>query len=149
MADIEFRTGVRDKLGYTARWLAQAHRRGVRVRVVGDEQDLRTLSQQLWMNEQEGFIPHSLTPPWAEIGPGMGLTPLWLGPGPVPGEPPTLLVNLGHAAPAAIEGYSRVIEIVSSQPEDEQAGRARWVAYKKQGHEPWHRKPHDDASDEV
>jgi DNA polymerase-3 subunit chi len=147
--EIEFRTGVRDKLGYAARWLATGYRRGARVRVLGTADELRQLSQQLWLHEKEGFIAHAFCAPAATLAPGMDNTPIWLGEGDLAGDEPPLLLNLGPGLPANPSAYQRVVEIVSTQRDDEQAGRARWSAYKRQGLEPAHRKPHDDAADEA
>jgi DNA polymerase-3 subunit chi len=147
--EIEFRTGVRDKIGYAARWLATGYRRGARVRVVGPAGELTLLSQQLWLHEKEGFIAHAFSAPAASLGPGMDITPIWLGDGALAGEEPPLLLNLGPGLPANPTAYRRVVEIVSTQHDDEQAGRARWSAYKRQGLEPAHRKPHDDAAEDA
>ena len=43
-----------------------------------------------------------------------------------------MLVNLTQAAPAGLERFQRVFEIISTDEEDAAAGRRRYVAYKKQ-----------------
>ena len=140
---IEFRTGIRDKLGYVARWLAVAVSRGARVRVLGDARDLQTLSQLLWTSDKESFVPHLLCLPAAhEAGPHAlpsqpyARTPVWLGPGRPQTQEPGLLVNLGHAVVQDPGPYQRVVEVVSLNEDDLQAGRRRWAEYRRLGLEP-------------
>lgn len=148
---VEFRTGVRDKLGYAARWLSTAYQRGARVRVLGEPEDLQRLSDQLWTAEKESFIAHAFAGaagPGDQAGPGLHLTPIWLGAAEIAGQEPALLLNLGVKAAQEPARYERVIEVVASSPQEVQAGRDRWQAYRRLGIEPTHRKPQDDAGTE-
>lgn len=145
-ATVEFRTGVRDKRGYALRWLQMAAQRGARVRVLGSPAELQALSQLLWVADKESFLPHALTlgaaPP---AGPGLQRTRLWLGAGPVAGDEPRLLLNLGPELPARTQGYERIIDVVSTDEAEVQAGRERWAGYKRLGLNPAHRKSDDET----
>jgi DNA polymerase-3 subunit chi len=142
---VEFRTGVRDKLGYAARWLAVAYRRGARVRVIGEEADLRRLSQLLWVSDKESFVAHAFCDGLGELVPGLERTPIWLGPGRIAGAEPALLLNVGAPVPEGVASYERVVEVVSTEPADTQAGRERWARYRREGLQPAHRQPQDDG----
>jgi DNA polymerase III subunit chi len=145
---VEFRTGVRDKLGYALRWLQMALQRGARVRVLGSPADLQTLSQMLWVADKESFLPHALvigaTPPV----PALRRTPVWLGAGPVAGEEPPLLLNLGAGLPSRTDGCERIVDVVCVDDADVQAGRERWAGYKRLGLNPAHRKSDDLSASE-
>ena len=137
LQEVEFHTGVADRLGFACRLLRKAYRKGARVLVTAPGPVLAALDRELWTFEERDFVPH------ARIGPSTpaGLaqrTPIWLTEGPVPDGAPDVLVNLGADAPTDVSGFSRIIEVVSREPDDEQAGRLRWRAYKSRGLEVRH-----------
>ena len=146
---VEFRTGVRDKRGYALRWLRLAARRGARVRVLGSPTELQALSQLLWVADKESFLPHAMAMAGTvPSGQGLQRTPLWLGAGPVAGDEPPLLLNLGQELPTRTQGYERIIDVVSTEEDEVRAGRERWAAYKRLGLSPAHRKSDDEAPGE-
>jgi DNA polymerase-3 subunit chi len=49
------------------------------------------------------------------------------------GTAPRLVVNLGADAPAELQALDRLIEVLSTDTEDIDRGRARWRAYKAAG----------------
>ncbi|MDE2396606.1 MAG: DNA polymerase III subunit chi [Burkholderiales bacterium] len=129
---VEFHTGVADKREFTCRLLRKAYRSGARVVVSASAAELGALDRELWTFDERDFVPHVRVeagkPPAAAAR-----TPIWL----VEGEPgpgaPEVLVNLGPQAAADCGRFERVIEIVSSDPDDEAAGRLRWREYKARG----------------
>jgi DNA polymerase-3 subunit chi len=136
---VEFRTGVDDPVAYAARWLRVAAGRGARARVTGAETTLQAIDRALWVEDPQDFVPHA----WAReagLPPGLARTPIWLGDGRVPDPPPVLLLNVGGPVADDLSGYERVIEIVSNDQDDAQAGRQRWKAYQQRGLSPGHRK---------
>lgn len=149
---VEFRTGIRDKLGYVARWLVVAVARGARVRVLGDARELQTLSQLLWTTDKESFVPHLLCLPAAHdaghhavSGQACARTPVWLGAGETGVTSPGLLVNVGaEVVPHALHAQ-RVIEVVSLDEDDVRAGRRRWAEYRRLGLEPFLHRPGSEA----
>ena len=136
MPQIQFRTGLDDKIGHACAWLRKAAERGARTRVIGPPADLKAIDEALWKADGPSFVPHA----WAGAAGASQLqrTALWLGVGDVPQPPPTLLLNLGADIPDTLHGYERVVELVSTAPDDVQAGRSRWIDYKRRGLEPHH-----------
>ena len=132
MTEVEFHTGVADKLGFACRLLRKAYRKGVRVVVTGPGPLLGTLDRDLWTFEQQEFVPHVRLPGSAP-SPMAARTPIWLVDGELPEGGPDVLVNLGAELPEDLSAWRRVIEIVSAEPDDEQAGRHRWRSYKARG----------------
>ncbi|MCA0175275.1 MAG: DNA polymerase III subunit chi [Proteobacteria bacterium] len=129
---VEFRTGLADRLAYAAGWLRQAAAHRARVRVAASAADLAALDGLLWTAQPGDFIAHATTREDGSYPPGLARTLIWLGSGPVPGDAPTLLLNLG-ADVADLAGYSRIIELVATAPEATAAGRQRWRWYQAQG----------------
>ncbi len=152
---VEFRTGIRDKLGYVARWLGVAVDRGARVRVLGDARELQALSQLLWTTDKESFVPHLLCLAAAHDA-GMhavssqayARTPVWLGSGQPGVPPPDLMVNLGVDVTPDSSQYQRIIEVVSLDEDEVQAGRRRWADYRRLGLEPVLHRPGAQGSDQ-
>jgi DNA polymerase-3 subunit chi len=132
VTEVEFHTGVADPLGFACRLLRKAYRKGVRVAVTAPPPVLGSLDRELWTFEQQEFVPHVRLSGAAD-SPQAARTPIWLVDGELPAGAPDVLVNLGAELPADFSGLRRVIEIVSAEAEDEQAGRQRWRTYKSRG----------------
>jgi DNA polymerase-3 subunit chi len=140
MTQVEFHTGVPDPVAFACRLLRKASRRGVRVLVTAPEALLAELDQQLWTFESREFVPHVRLPADGRPLPERvaARTPIWLATeAGVPGAPP-IIVNLDAGAPADLDGFERLIEIVGETPESVERGRLRWRAYKAAGLEVVH-----------
>ena len=137
IAEVEFHTGVADKLGFACRLLRKAYRKGSRVLVTAPTELLGQLDRELWTFEERDFVPHVLLGDLAVRSlPGAAViarSPIWLGDGVPMAGAPDILVNLGADPPDDLERLTRVIEIVGVDPDDEQAGRQRWRTYKARG----------------
>jgi DNA polymerase-3 subunit chi len=131
MRGVEFHTGLADPLGFACRLLRKAQRQGHRMVVTAPSERLAELDSLLWTFEALAFVPHVRAVSLANAA--LVRTPVWLCEQVPKGEVPAILVNLGAAAPADPARFERLIEIVSHQPEEAQAGRERWRAYKAQG----------------
>jgi DNA polymerase-3 subunit chi len=138
MPQVEFRTGVPDKLAYAVRWLRLAAARGARTRVIGAGADLAALDRALWVADAGDFLPHMLLRA-GPLPPGCERTPIWLGDGAIPGPSPSLLLNIGADPPAELEGLERIIEVIGRDDDDVRAGRRRWQIYRERSLEPRHR----------
>lgn len=138
---VEFHHGTGDKLAYACRLLRKAYRAGARVVVTGDAASLRTLDKQLWVFDEQEFVPHVLAPANQALPARLNDTPIWLSadPAAAPGER-GILVNIGQAMPPAMDRFERLFDIVSNEPEDRQLGRQRWKAYAALG---WQVQPHE------
>ncbi|RZI81744.1 MAG: DNA polymerase III subunit chi [Rubrivivax sp.] len=136
MNTVEFHHGMSDKLAYACRLLRKAYKSGAGVLVTGDASTLKTLDRQLWVFDEQEFLPHVLAMPGQELPARLHGTPVWLAPyGMDPAAPGQhdILVNLGPEMPDQPERYKRLFEIVSLEPHDRQLGRQRWKRYEALG----------------
>lgn len=145
MATIEFYSGIADKARHALRLLRKAQAKGARVAVVGETDALRRLDADLWTADARDFVPH------VRVGnplpsARMDRTPLWLVEDARLARRCEVLVNLGPDAVEALDGFERVIELVSSDPDDRKAGRARWRRYESMGHTIQHKPMDNQAS---
>ncbi|MBP6899441.1 MAG: DNA polymerase III subunit chi [Burkholderiaceae bacterium] len=137
---VDFHTGMADKLGYACRLLRKAWRAGHRIAVCGSAAELARLDQLLWTFEPGEFIPHLRLRAGQAVAPRLQRTPLWLveRAGDAQASQAQVLLNLGPELadddPAALAAaYVRVLELVSDDEADVQAGRERWRRYKAAG----------------
>jgi DNA polymerase-3 subunit chi len=138
MTEVEFHTGVDDPLAYACRLLRKACRAGVRVLVTAPPDTLSALDRALWTFDERDFVPHVRQPGARQAM--AARTPIWLAAeGGLPDEP-RVRVNLGAEAPEDLSGVERLIEIVSSDPDEADRGRGRWRDYKARGLQIAHRR---------
>jgi DNA polymerase-3 subunit chi len=134
LGEVEFHTGVADRVGFACRLLRKAARQGARVLVTAPDDVLAELDRALWVFEERDFLPHVRMP---GAKPAVAArTPVWLARvASLPGvaDAPRLVVNLGAEAPPDVAALSRLIEVVSVDPEDAEQGRQRWRRYKAAG----------------
>ena len=137
VTEVEFHTGVADRVGFACRLLRKACRSGARVLVTAPPGVLAELDRSLWTFEEREFLPHVRVPGGAPAV--CRRTPIWLATAaPVvvdaaAGPAPRLVVNLGAEAPADLQALDRLIEVLSAEADDVDRGRARWRAYKAAG----------------
>ena len=141
MPQVEFHHGIGDKQAYACRLLRKASRAGVQLVVTGDVAALQALDRLLWVFDDQEFLPHVLSTGGASLPDRLHATPVWLSDDPTsaPGTR-SVLVNLGREVPPGAERFDRLFDLVSSQPDDRQEGRARWKAYAALG---WEVRPHE------
>jgi len=137
MSQVDFHTGVADKLGYTCRLLRKVWRAGKAVVVTGAPEQLSRLDGLLWTFDPGEFIPHVRLRAGQSTAPHLQRTPIWLAdvPGEVPAAavPDAVLVNLGPEVVAGFERFARVIEIVAEPVDEVASGRQRWRHYQGAG----------------
>ncbi len=134
MPEVEFHTGVADRVDYACRLLRSAWRSAVRVQLTGDDALLAAVDRALWVAPERDFVPHVRVPrARAAVA---ARTPIWLVDGALPGDgwpaPPPVLVNAGGDG-FELQGLDRVIEVVSNHADDVARGRERWRAYRERG----------------
>jgi DNA polymerase-3 subunit chi len=144
MTHVAFHTGVADPIAYGCRLLRKAYRAGARVTVLGPATLLGRLDQALWTFDSHEFVPHVRVQAGPALRAGADRTPIWLCTAMVDDAPRQTAVNLGLENLKDLEGFERIIEIVSLRPEDQEAGRRRWRAYKAAGHDLVHHTPSVD-----
>jgi DNA polymerase III subunit chi len=130
MTEIQFHFNVPDRLAYACRLLRKAMRKVAGVSVLGDAGDMERLNRQLWSFEPTEFLPHVFVRGADAVPSGLVETPLWLLTDLE--RCPTghkVLVNLGAAPVGEPERFDRLVEIVSTEPDDRDAARQRWRHY--------------------
>ena len=95
-----------------------------------DEEMAATLDRQLWINPPTGFIPHV-----SAVSPLADQTPVVITADLASPNQTERLFNLSFEVPPNFSRFTSVIEIVSQEEEDRQAGRARVKFYKDRGYE--------------
>jgi DNA polymerase III subunit chi len=133
VTEVEFHTGVGDKLAFACRLLRKAYRRGARVAVSGPAPLLAALDRALWVDDAHDFLPHIRVLAGAALPAAAARTPIWLIDGEVPDGAPGVRINLGAPMAADLANCTRIIEVLSTDADDAQQGRQRWRDYKARG----------------
>jgi DNA polymerase-3 subunit chi len=134
MTEIKFHFNVPDRMGYACRLLRKAARQGARVVVSAPAPVLTQLDRQLWTFEPLDFVPHVHARPGHAPAPRLRDTPVWLTEQVQEAPHHEVLLNMGHELVAGFEGFARLIELVSVDGPDRQAGRGRWKHYADRGY---------------
>ena len=131
---VEFHHGMGDKLAYACRLLRKAYRSGAQVVVTADAATLRQLDRQLWVFDEQEFVPHVCATGGQAWPPRWRHTPVWLTDEPLRApEGRQVLINLGTSLPKGAEHFERFFDVVSTEPDDRQQGRVRWRQYEALG----------------
>ena len=136
MTEVQFHFNVPDRLVYACRLLRKALRSGSSgVAVSAPAATLAQLDRTLWTFEPGEFIPHIVVR--GAEGPPARLqrTPIWLVEQAQQAAHHPVLVHLGDEPADGFESFRRLIEIVSSDPEDREAARRRWKHYAARGYD--------------
>jgi DNA polymerase III subunit chi len=138
MTEVSFYTNVPERLSYLCRLLRKAQQSGAKVAVVGPAPLLDRLDAALWSFEPTEFVPHLRWRGAPAEQALLGATPIVLAEQALQQPHREVLLNLGSDMPTDFEQFRRVLEVVSREPEQVQAGRQRFKAYKTQGHDVKH-----------
>ncbi len=130
MTEIDFAFSAPDRLKTACQIATKRHRAGQKLVVYcRDANRLKAFDQMLWALDDISFVPHV----WADdplaadtaivMTTSEGATPhhQWL-------------LNLDDAWPPIYTRFERLIEVVSNDPADREAARARWRFYQECGH---------------
>ncbi len=131
MTSIAFHFNAPTKLAYACRLLRKAVLSGSTVAVIGDEQMLAKLDEQLWSFSALDFVPHGRANSLSEQQ--REHTPIWLCVTAQEGRGRQVLVNLTQAVPVGLDGFERVIEVVSTDEVDRSSARGKWKHYAELG----------------
>jgi DNA polymerase-3 subunit chi len=127
MTDVVFHYGVADKVDYAIRLLRKAVRSGSRVRVALAPTELATFSARLWAVAPTGFVAHCDDQAPASL---KRRSPVILGRTGESDEPEVaVLLNLTNDMPEDPQRYEKILEVITTDPQDRQQGRARKRAY--------------------
>jgi DNA polymerase-3 subunit chi len=134
MTEVSFHFNMPDRMGYACRLLRKAVRRGARVVVSAPGEMLARFDKQLWVFEPLDFVPHVLVQPGRAPAARLRDTPVWLSERVREAPHHEVLLNLGDDLVDGFEAFERVIELVSQDGADRQAGRRRWKVYSDRGY---------------
>ncbi len=134
MTEVSFHFNVPDRTAYACRLLRKALRKGAQIVVSGAPPVLADLDRALWSFDPIEFVPHVIARPGEELAPRLRTTPVWLVSDLAQAGHHDVLLNLHDEAPAGFESFARVIEIVTSDPDDRAAARQRWKHYASRGY---------------
>lgn len=148
-SSVAFHTGVSDPVGHALRLTRKALSLGSGVLVIGPEQPLHQLDEQLWTAEPGSFVAHAVWRAEAAGSTQLQRAPVWLC-GPVEAEwqdapdgrdVPTgreVLINIGLPVPRNAGAFAKVIEVVSADPAERGPGQQRWRHWRELGITPAH-----------
>lgn len=93
-----------------------------------------TLDKELWTMAGTAFVPHCAqsAPPFVRNRSAIMIC----SEAEVPETKATVLINLRDSVPVGFEGFDRVIEVVTTEPEVRALARERWKTYRAAGFEP-------------
>ncbi len=125
---VEFHSGVADKLGSACRFLRKAQAEGADVVVCGDRAMLDRLDLALWTFDPLAFVAHARLR-GNETAPERAPAQAWLADNSRSVASREVLLNLGPDLVEGWQDFARVVEIVSAELADADAGRGRWRHY--------------------
>jgi DNA polymerase-3 subunit chi len=131
MTRIDFHTNIPDKLSYACRLARKAYSTGGKlVLLAEDAGQAARLNDALWTLSETDFLPHVMAG-----DPLAAQTPIIVTDSDEAELPHgDMLVNLTRRAPANLDRFQRVFEIISTDEDDAAAGRKRYLAYKQQSY---------------
>lgn len=135
MTRVDFHTNVPDKLAYACRLARKAYMAGNKiVLLAGNSAQLDAMNAAMWNLSPTDFVPHVLAG-----DPLAAQTPIVLTDSEDVELPHhDILVNVSQLIPGHYADFQRVFEIVSMDEQDAQAGRQRFLHYRKQNLQPTH-----------
>lgn len=140
MTQVSFYTGVPERLAYVCRLLRKAQQSGARVGVCGPPALLRRLDAALWAFEPVEFVPHLDITAGTADAVVSAATPILLHEQALALTHREVLLNLGAEVAEGFEQFERVLEVVSQDAAQIQAGRRRFRRYEELGLEISHHK---------
>ena len=133
MTRIEFRTDIADKISYTCRWVRKALSLSPTPKIVlfvRDRAQLTRLDEALWTFSDPDFLPHVMAG-----DPNVARSPVVLTDSDTVELPHhQILVNLSDTIPSYFAQFERLLEIVSTDQADTEAGRQRYAHYRQRGY---------------
>jgi len=133
MTKIDFRTNIADKIAYTCRWVRKAFSVSPTPKIVlfcRDRTQLIQLDEALWTFSELDFLPHAVI-----NDPKASRTPVILTDSDDIKLPDyQILVNLSDSIPSNFAQFERLLELISTDQADIQAGRQRYTHYRQRGY---------------
>jgi DNA polymerase III subunit chi len=142
VTQIEFYTHVENKQQMACRLAAKAMRQGLRVMLyASDANTTDQLNRLLWTFPATGFVPHCRSAD--ELAPVTPVIVDHLGDVLVHDE---MLINLHPEWPQFFSRFKHLVEIVSTDEDDQREARLRYRFYRDRGYEIQHHDLRGDAA---
>jgi DNA polymerase-3 subunit chi len=90
----------------------------------------KQLDELLWTYREDSFLPHNLYGDGPEPAP-----PIQIGYLVTPEKHRDIMLNLSTTIPDFYQQFARVLEIVSTEPDIQNAARENYRQYRTQGHD--------------
>ena len=130
MTSIDFYFNAADRLQVACRLAGKALAQKQRLLVYAPEPETASrIDKMLWTWPAIGFVPHC--PAHDRLAPE---TPVLIASGEETPPGCELMLNLGAECPPHFERFARLLEVVSAEPEDRKAARARYRFYQERGY---------------
>jgi DNA polymerase-3 subunit chi len=128
---IDFYRYAEDKVAFACRLAAKAHEKSSRLVVyASDRATLERFDRELWTFHPTRFVPHCF------LGSRLAAeTPVILASSGDALPHHDVLMNLDDEWPPFFATFERLLEIVSTDEDDKNRARARYVFYNKRGYE--------------
>lgn len=135
MTRVDFHSQITDKTAYACRLIRKAWATQCQIVVLGENAaEIAALDLALWEFSRADFLPHALAiDPNAKHAPILLTDDLTL-----VSQGKELLINLSQGFPSGYQDFQRVIELVSKEELDANAGRQRFRQYQQDGIKPDH-----------
>ncbi len=131
MTRITFYFNAPDKADAARKLAVKAHGTGQHALVyTPDASQAQALDQSFWTAQQLSFLPH------VRCGhPLARQTPILIGDRPDELARPDILINLADEPPPFFSRFERLLEVVSTDPEDRERARARFRRFRELGYQ--------------
>jgi len=130
MTSVDFYFNASDKLAVACRLAAKAHAAQHTVLILApDARAAEQLDRLLWSHQALSFVPHCLASDALS-----NETPVLIATPEDPFIERALMINLAPHCPAKFERFTRLLELVSDEPNDRVLGRERYRFYKDRGY---------------
>ncbi|MEW6689797.1 MAG: DNA polymerase III subunit chi [Pseudomonadota bacterium] len=130
LTTIDFYFNAAERLAVACRLAGKAVQQGKRVLVYAPQPELaQRIDRMLWTWQAISFLPHCYADDALAAE-----TPVLIGAAPVSAPGCEILINLDGGCPPFFERHERLLEIVSADQAERQAGRARYAFYRDRGY---------------
>ncbi len=130
MTSIDFYFNAEDRLQVACRLAGKAVAQRKRMLIYAPEAEIASrVDRMLWTWPAIGFVPHC-----AAHDPLAADTPVLIASDPQTSPDCEVLLNLGAECPPHFERFERLLEVVSGEESERQAGRSRYRFYLERGY---------------
>ncbi len=119
------------RLRLACRLIEKAYKNRHRIYVHADNQtQAHQLDELLWTYREDSFLPHNLYGDGPEPAP-----PIQIGFGATPEKHRDILINLSSTIPDFYPQFTRLLEIITAEPDIQTCGREHYRQYRAQSYE--------------